>query len=525
MNESLQAHEIQKGYCASLNQLADKMDAFLFLGKHVHALRHVAGEVVQPFNVAVFGRMKTGKSSLINAMIGHSLAITGVEEATATINRLSYADGEQLNSFKVHWKDAQPESFPLEQLQSGWNGKDPDVLKRIQRTAFLELFSNVPRLKDIHIIDTPGTGSTAAEHEIVAQQFISGQETDALVYVFSPVGRETDEDALSEFCKTCLTGSDPYNSVAVLHKWDHIYWDNGGDMDDIGAKAARLRERMKDKVADVLPVSAPLALLTKVAPDSFWENCLKTLAKYTNEGDLCYDLEEENDWGCDTERRQLYMQAHTEFSLPWPSFQITLRELFRKRPVDALAARAIIRKLSGFDGFESMLDQRFFKQQAVIRLRNTRKRAQDCLNEAYLDIEHKKETDGEKLETMERIASEIHSPDLKNWLESEIGQWKIKLHDMHVNYLNIDKERFNIKNSIEKEDAKVELTRWLSSPDAAPFAKISDLLLKTIEADQLPEDIDHENLLFDTVAGLTQSPTPIVRSYADKILTLLHNLP
>ena len=525
MNESLQAHETPKKYCTLLNQLADEIDVFPFLGKHVHAMRHVAGEAVQPFNVAVFGRMKTGKSSLINAMIGHSLAITGVEEATATINRLSYADGEQLNSFKVHWKDAQPESFPLEQLQREWNGKNPDVLERIRRTSFLELFSNVPRLKDIHIIDTPGTGSTAAEHEMVAQQFISGQETDALVYVFSPVGRETDEDALSEFRKTCLPRSDPYNSVAVLHKWDHIYWDNGGDMDDIGAKAARLRERMKDKVADVLPVSAPLALLTKVTPDSFWENCLKTLARYTNEGDLCYDLEEENDWGCDTDRRQLYMQAHTEFSLPWPSFQITLRELFRKRPVDASAARAIIRKLSGFDGFESMLDQRFFKHQAVIRLRNTRKRAQDCLNEAYLDIEHKKETDGEKLEKMERIASEIHSPDLKNWLESEIGQWKIKLHDLYINYLDIDKKRFEIKDRIEKEDAKVELTHWLPSPDAAPFAKISDLLLETLEANHLPEDIDNENLLFDTVAGLTQSPTPVVRSYADQILTLLHNLP
>lgn len=521
MTETLQAHEIQKGYCASLNQLADKMDAFLFLGKHVRALRHVAGEAVQPFNVAVFGLMKMGKSTIINAMIGRPLAITGGEEKTATINRLSYGDGEQLNSFTVHWKDAQPETFPLEDLQKKWTGKAPEVLKRAQRAKFLELFSNVPRLKDIHIIDTPGTNSTVAEHEIVAQQFISGQETDALVYVFSPNGREKDEDALSEFRKTCLPGSGPYNSVAVLHKWDDIYWTEG-NINDIKDKAARLRERMKDKVADVLPISAPLALLTKMAPDSFWDSCLKTLAKYTNEGDLCYELEGEDDWSCDIKR--LYKQAHTEFDLPKASFRITLRELFRKQPTDASAACEIIHKLSGFDNFEAMLDQRFFRQQAIIRLRNTRKRAQDCLNEAYLDIEHNKETDGEKLEKMERIASEIRSPDLKNWLESEIGQWKSKLQDLHTNYLDIDKERLNIKNSIEKEDAKVELTRWLSSPEAAPFAKISDLLLDTLESDRLPEDEDQENLLFDTVAALTQSPTPAIRSFANKILTLLHNL-
>ena len=160
-----------------------------FLRKEENELRAVADSLQSPFNIAVFGRMKTGKSSLINALIGKQLAITGVEEATATINRISYANGEQLNQFTVHWQDCPPENYPIDKLQSDWNGKSQEVLERVSRAAWLELYSDAPALRNIQITDTPGTGSNAAEHERIANQFINGQEADALLYVFAPVGR------------------------------------------------------------------------------------------------------------------------------------------------------------------------------------------------------------------------------------------------------------------------------------------------------------------------------------------------
>ena len=48
----------------------------------------------QLFTVAVVGQMRVGKSSLLNALVDReNLAVTGVEETTATINWFKYGEG------------------------------------------------------------------------------------------------------------------------------------------------------------------------------------------------------------------------------------------------------------------------------------------------------------------------------------------------------------------------------------------------------------------------------------------------
>lgn len=524
MSDTFQAHEVQKNYCDRVRGLGEQLRKFPFLAEYAEELHRVVQDAVQPFNVAVFGRMKTGKSSLINAIIGRPLAITGVEETTATINRLSYASGEQLGTFKVHWKDAQPETFPVEKLQNEWNGTSEDVLARVKRTSFLELYADVERLKDIHIIDTPGTGSTATEHEDTAQQFIAGQETDALVYVFAPVGRETDEDALATFRKGCLESSDPYNSIAVLHKWDHVYWENGGDIEDIRAKANRLREHMKNVVADVVPISAPLALLVKVAPADFWESCLSTISELGTEEELQDVLMFEALWNRDAGRKELYRRAKSEYGLPWSSFQITLRELMRNQPCDARQACAVIRALSGYDDFESTLDKRIFKHRAVIRLRQTRARAQKILGEAYFDIKHVLDQRKEKLKYLNRIGEEVHSEDLKKWLEHEIGMKSLQIRDLDSSWRGIDAERHRIKDEIEREDKKIEVIRWLNSDGATALANVREDILRVLEQGSRLDDPSLLDRSLDCIAPLLFSPDARVRRRAEMLKDLLINL-
>lgn len=524
MSEKFRAKEIQKRYCALVRGLSDRLREFSFLTECTVELRRVADDAVQPFNVAVFGRMKTGKSSLINAIIGSPLAITGVEEATATINRLSYADGEQLHQFTVHWKDAQQETFPIEQLQSDWTGTREDVLARVKKTAFLGLYANVECLKDIHIIDTPGTGSTATEHENIAQQFISGQEADALVYVFPPVGRETDEKDLAEFRKGRLESSDPYNSIAVLHKWDEIYWNNGGDMADISAKASRLREHMKDVVADVVPVSAPLALLVKMASSDFWESCIAMVAGFSREEELKKELLKEVLWNRESGRKELYQRAKSEYGLPWASFRIMLRELFRAKMPDAQSACSLIRKLCGYDEFERILNERIFKHQAVIRLRQTRARAQKCLNRTYEAIDRQLESFREKLGYMERIAEELHTRDLKAWLESEVGKSKSALRSLEQSYTQIDRERLSIKDEMETEDKRLEILRWLDTQQAAPLAPLRQIIIEALESGHLPEGEGMQDKLLNCTAPLLISSSAELRRMAEKLDDILCNL-
>ncbi len=425
-----------------------------------------------PFEVAFFGRMKTGKSSLINAYIRRTLAITGVEEATATINKLTYGEEEQCKTFTVHWKDRIPEAqtFPLESLQTDWNGKAPEVLDRISQTAYLELYAPVKALRDVHIIDTPGTGSAASEHEDMARQFISGRQTDALVYVFPPVGRETDEEALAIFRKGCVENSSPYNSVAVLHKWDHIYWNNGGNWEEISSKAARMHRIMDRMVAEVIPVSAPLALAARSAPLSFWKHAWEACTSFDEEEDLTDELEDDDTWNKAPERASLYAEAKVN-GLPWSSFQVLLRHLYRTRPATPEDARRNIEDFSGIRQLEDLLERRFFKRAALLQQRKMRADARFILGKIDEQLGTQTRKTNEEREYLRRIAEYMEragsrETDMVAWLNNRLYTLEGQLRDLQRRHIEIDRLRLRIKAELSNNEASLDLLPWLDEhPD------------------------------------------------------------
>lgn len=455
---TLKANKIHVTYRASLLQLAEAIAPYPFLRKKENELRAVADNLQSPFNVAIFGRMKTGKSSLINALIGRALAITGVEEATATINRLSYATDERLLQFTVHWQDAQPETLPLERLQQEWSGKTPEVLERIGRAAWLELYSDAPALRDIHITDTPGTGATAEEHEVIAKQFINGQTADALLYVFSPTGRESDEADLAAFRAGCLPGSSLDNSVAVLHKWDHIYWDED-NWDSIITKARRVRRCMNDLVSAVIPVSAPLALMAKTAPMSFWQSCASILKTFDCEDDLIETLKDEEEWEDEAPREALYKQAKT-LGCPLSSFRIMLRHLYR-HPNEKPAAT--IYQLSGLEELESLLDRQIFSMRSVIQQKQNCARARRVMDEVYADIEQELERQQTDIDMLERIYDMLNSKDTmaQRWMDSKRGAMKIARTKLEKEYHHLDTLRIQVRDWSDSITNAHDLIPWL----------------------------------------------------------------
>lgn len=337
------------------------------------ALRELLQSARKPFNVAIFGRMKTGKSSLINALLGAPLAITGTEEATATINLISYTDDPQLlGKFTVHWIGRPPENFPLAELQRDWTGKTDEVKGRVKQTRYIQLYSDYPSLKLHEVIDTPGTGSDVVEHENAARDILNsfselaannGTRPDALVYVFPPVGRENDEEALQTFRAGCLPGSDAYNSVGVLHKWDHIYWENGGDFSEIQHKADVLKEAMHGLLANVFPVSAPLGTAAQLLPDSFFNELMVLFSK---KGDQINSLLKRDErWDRDPQCRAV-REIAGDF-LPWSSFQIIVRECLKQQDCGIAETRKRILALSGLPALRDFLDRNFFAMGAIIR--------------------------------------------------------------------------------------------------------------------------------------------------------------
>jgi hypothetical protein len=389
-----------------LLRMAGFFQSFPELRDHESSLREIATSVVSPFTLAVFGRMKTGKSSIINALVGRQLAITGVEEATATLNWISYGTNQQSESAIVHWKDGRVEPIPFSRI-SEWAGKDPDVLKRVRETEYLQMFAEAEKLRNINIVDTPGTGSVADEHEEIAKQFLSpraaeesedeGRKADALLYVFPPVARASDEDSLGTYRQTRMPGSDPYNSIGVLHKWDGMEAENIEA--EAEAKATRVAATLSDMVCEVIPVSAPLALAARHAPDSFLDALLELTCQESARDDLFRALKKDNRWDQDEGRKRI----RDSYPMPWVSFVRLVRLLIDRSCQTSDQSRLVCLDASGFERLEKALDERFFRRAALIKQRLTRVKAKRPIQLGLMKL-------NDRLESL--VADQEHLSDL-----------------------------------------------------------------------------------------------------------------
>jgi GTPase SAR1 family protein len=118
----------------------------------------LAGQAHEPCVVAVVGRVKVGKSTFVNALLGEDLAKVGTTETTAPINYFAYGQ-----------PDPEPRAPPLarregHRREQGFFGRglqrnDLETLRRADWVDHLEYFLPNPVLKQITLVDTPGTGA------------------------------------------------------------------------------------------------------------------------------------------------------------------------------------------------------------------------------------------------------------------------------------------------------------------------------------------------------------------------------
>ncbi len=117
----------------------------------------VARAVSSRFEIAVFGRVSSGKSSLLNWWLGRSLLPTGVTPVTAVPTRILHGDPARA---RVRTATDSALEVPLGQLDAYVTERgNPGNAKRI-----LELLIETPaeRLRGgICLVDTPGLGSLA----------------------------------------------------------------------------------------------------------------------------------------------------------------------------------------------------------------------------------------------------------------------------------------------------------------------------------------------------------------------------
>ena len=453
------SRELQNRFSLFCARAASTIERIPFLQEQTLALKNFEKSARQPFNIAVFGRMKTGKSSLINALIGENLAITDTTEATATINVISYSVN-QCRDFTVHWKDKPPETYSLEKLKE-WTGKTDAVIDKSKRTSFIQLYSSQKFLKFCEVTDTPGTDSTVDEHEKITQNFLEatdkqGRKADAIIYVFEPVARESDLDDLDKFRENnCIPNSSPYNSVAVMHKWDHLFWENGGDINDIKQKAQKIYSAMRSLIADVIPVSAPLAMASVKAPDCFFSD-IQILCKEYSWKDLEHALKRDRIW--ENVKMKEICQA---YPLPRATIQIIVREIFNNREKDIEIIRKRLRELSGIDKLISFLDCNFFKRKELIKQKQKYVEIVQ-INKKIRQLIQKRigETKSDFSVLYRLYNMNIADTRLDEWLLRKYKEAKIERSNLEEVYKEFESAYLDLYNLIEQASQDDEILDW-----------------------------------------------------------------
>lgn len=253
--------------------------------------REVLRRLSAPLQVAVAGRIKSGKSTLVNALIGRRVAPTDVGECTRLVTRFQYGTVDRV---EVVFLDGRKQVLPFDVGGTIPNDLDVDF----DKVSHLEAYLTNAVLRDLTVIDTPGLGSLDAASVRRTEQLLgaakhrkpddgdggdgdverdeNGDELDdtsrnavagaeAVLYVVTQGVRADDQQALAAFtAATASREAGPVNAIAVLNKADTIAPESvAGSDGDVWRAASLLAEKqaatLKPRVADVIPVIGLLA--------------------------------------------------------------------------------------------------------------------------------------------------------------------------------------------------------------------------------------------------------------------------
>lgn len=134
----------------------------------------------EPLNIVFIGEVNCGKSTLVNALIGKEVSQVDVLEATASINIIKFSDNEEVIIVKTGDEQQRKLNFEnaIKLLKEHQN--DQEFFKSISHVIF---HLNLPELRGMHIVDTPGIATMTAQNREKTLDFVS--ESDLVIWVLN----------------------------------------------------------------------------------------------------------------------------------------------------------------------------------------------------------------------------------------------------------------------------------------------------------------------------------------------------
>lgn len=221
-----------------------------------------------PCELAIAGRVKAGKSSFLNALLGKDLAMVGTTETTATINFFKYGKPiDDKHTVKVVWEDGHEEWQGIDFLNS-LQGNSQEVINRAKGIDHLEYFVDNPELANITLVDTPGTGALVDEHNQRTSDYLKLREkheqqsvklkdrADAVIIIVGHVPSASGKQIVEDF--TDNTSS--FNSIGVMSKIDD---ESSITTEEWHARCEEYTKSLSHQLNTIMPVSAGVYHWTK----------------------------------------------------------------------------------------------------------------------------------------------------------------------------------------------------------------------------------------------------------------------
>jgi small GTP-binding protein len=212
--------------------LAELRDALTRFGANAADQAALAASIRQLdefFLLVVVGEFNAGKSAFINALVGQTVLQEGVTPTTATIHVMKHGDraGEEIGD---------------------------DGLRVITAPADL--------LRDVHIVDTPGTNAVIREHERLTTDFVP--RADLVLFVTSA------DRPFTESERAFLEAIRAWGKkiVVVINKVD--IFERQADTDEVVGFVRTSAQRLLGLTPEIFPVSARLALRAKSGAPATW---------------------------------------------------------------------------------------------------------------------------------------------------------------------------------------------------------------------------------------------------------------
>ena len=189
-------------------------------------LERSARQLDELFLLVIAGEFNAGKSAFINALLGGKFLEEGVTPTTTRIHLIRHGDELQRETLEA-------------------------ALDRISIPAEI--------LKDINIVDTPGTNAIHREHEAITREFVP--RSDMVLFVTSA------DRPFTESERAFLQGIRDWGKkiVIVLNKIDIL--ETPEDLERVLAFVADNAKKLLGETPDIFPVAARLALRAKTGND------------------------------------------------------------------------------------------------------------------------------------------------------------------------------------------------------------------------------------------------------------------